>query len=142
MVLFDTAKESLRMVGILAISKRKHSQFLLKYRSAINHIHVFLVMSWIMSYLLSSVHFILFKANTFGQYFGSGLYCVLNILRIIVYLNLFSQIKQMSNLWKEAESTIDKRESVPFFFQIRYNFLLFFFSYKLNCGLFFISFRT
>lgn len=120
MALFSTAKDSLTIVGILGVTEEKLPIKLQKYKTAINYIHIVCVISWIILYLCAALYFLLFEAKTFNQYFGSGLYIILNILRIIVYKILRSNITTMSNLWNESEDTINKRrlEIYPNFFFI------------------------
>lgn len=109
MALFSSAKESLTFVGILAVPREKLPKILRKYQSVINCAHVIFVLGSIMIYFCLSLHFLVFKANTVSNYFESGSFCVLNIMRIIVYLNLYLEIKKMSDLWNDLETTVNKR---------------------------------
>lgn len=121
MPIFSTAKESLTIVGILPVAEHKIPVKLRKYKTAISYVHVFFVLSWIMCYLFAAIHFMLFQANAFSEYFGNGLYCILNVLRIIVYIILLLNITKMSNLWNEVETIIEKGkfelDTLRFFFR-------------------------
>lgn len=108
------AKENLRIVGILAVPEEKLPVALQNHHTTIKYLHMFLVLSWLMCYSYSALHFILFEATSFAQMFGSSLYIIVNILRIIVYMVLLLNIKKMSGQWEEAEITIEKREHERF----------------------------
>lgn len=124
MALFSTAKESLMIVGLLAVPEDKLPKILRKYQSVIHKAHVIIFITCILIYLFSSLHFLLFKANAVSQYIESGSYVVLNIMRIIVYPNLRSGMEKMSDLWNELEITAEKRKFARFVFPSKFKYFL------------------
>lgn len=115
MAILSIAKESLRIVGVLAVPEQRLPVILQNYQAAVNYLHVIGIISWLVCYLCSALHFILCQANSFNDYFESGLYFVLSIYRLILYIFLHLKISKMSDLWNDLETTINKRKLNQFF---------------------------
>lgn len=108
MLLLNTAKKCLKILGIIPVPQEYLPSKLRKYKDLINHIHLALVFILQLQYLSSVTYFFLVESKTIDKYRESVVLILCNIFILILCLILIWKRWQLITFMEDLELIIEK----------------------------------
>lgn len=110
MTILLNAKKQLMILGLIPMPDAFYPKKWQNYRSLINATHIFLLICCVLAYLASVLCYLLFEAQTFGEFSESGLFFSVTILRVVVYFIALMKKSDLPALFMDLETIIAKSE--------------------------------
>lgn len=110
MAFLSTAKQYLRILGILPLLERNLPLSLRQYRTELNFAHILSGVVCLLLYFSSVLCFLMFEAKTFAEFSEAALFCAVTLARITFYFILVWKKSELSALISDVEEIIQKSE--------------------------------
>lgn len=108
MDILKSPKSYLIKVGILPIPEENIPIVFRKYKWIFEHLHIPIVLLFLMSYSCSVFYVLFFKAKNVAEYSESILFCAAAAMRLSLYFVLIRKRSELPTLFESLENLVNE----------------------------------